>query len=83
MQIKREVGEKGQVVIPKDIRDQMNIKPGSTVIFEIRDSGEVMIKPEKTGKEFVDDFCNTIKKLKKPLTAKEIKKTLEEEYGVP
>lgn len=35
--------------------------------------------PEKTAKEFVNDFTD-VPKLKKPLTAKKIKKTTEEQY---
>ncbi len=85
MKMKREVGEKGQIVIPKDIREYAGIKPGSSVIFEIKGK-EVIIKPEKTGKEFVEDFCNVPKNLRKDLDIKKIKKILdeqhEEEYGL-
>lgn len=77
MQMRREVGEKGQIVLPKDIREYLNIKPGTRVIFEVR-GGEVVIKPEKSGREFVEDFCN-VPKLKKRLTVKELKKIYEEQ----
>lgn len=79
MEMKREVGEKGQVVLPKDIREYLDIKPGSEVSFEIRGQ-EIVIKPVKTGREFVEYFCNTSKKLRKSLTIKDIKKTLDEQY---
>jgi antitoxin PrlF len=36
------VGEKGQVVIPKAIRDEAGIHPGDQVDFEFRD-GEVVL----------------------------------------
>jgi AbrB family looped-hinge helix DNA binding protein len=38
------VGAKGQVVIPKDIRDELGLAPGSEVDFE-RDGGAVRILP--------------------------------------
>lgn len=82
MQIKREVGEKGQVVIPKDVRDYLNIKPGSNVVFEVR-KGEAIIRPEMTGRAFVEYFCKTSKKLKRPPSIREIKKLLDEQYEIP
>ncbi|MBI4162694.1 MAG: AbrB/MazE/SpoVT family DNA-binding domain-containing protein [Candidatus Aenigmarchaeota archaeon] len=84
MLIKRTVGEKGQVVLPKDIRDQLGIKPGSEVVFDVKD-GEVNIKPNKevSGKVFVEYFCKTSKKLKNVPTIEDLKKTLEEEYDLP
>ncbi len=38
------VGAKGQVVIPKDLRDELGLQPGSEVDFE-RDGGGVRILP--------------------------------------
>lgn len=37
------VGEKGQVVIPKAIRDEAGIHPGDPVDFEFRDGRVVLI----------------------------------------
>jgi len=79
MQIIRTVGEKGQVVIPKDIRDHAGIKPGSEVVFEVKEK-EIIIKPQKSGKEFVEDFCNVPNKLRKNIDIKKIKKILDEQY---
>ncbi len=81
MQTRRTVGEKGQVVLPKDIRDYVGIKPGTDVVFEVKDK-EIIIRPQKSGKEWLEDFLN-VPKVKKPLTAKDIRKTTEEEYGLP
>lgn len=79
MRMRRTVGEKGQVVLPKDIREYLSIKPGSEVVFEVRDK-EVVIRPQKSPEEFVEDFCNVPKHLRKPLDAKKIKKILDEQY---
>lgn len=38
------VGTKGQVVIPKDIRDELGLQPGAEVDFE-QDGGTVRIRP--------------------------------------
>jgi len=82
MQINRVVGEKGQVVIPKDIREYMGLKPNSEIVFEIRD-GEVIIKSKNDPKKFVDDFCSVPGKLKKKIDLERlIEKQVEQEYHV-
>ncbi len=77
MQLKRTVGEKGQIVIPKDIRDYTGIKPGSEVVFEVKEK-EIVIKSQKSGREFVEDFCN-VPKIKKRLSVKKMKDIFEEQ----
>ena len=37
------VTTKGQVTIPKQVRDLLGIKPGSSVAFEVADDGRVML----------------------------------------
>ncbi len=36
---------KGQVTIPKPIRDRLGLGPGSTVEFEIEEDGRVLLRP--------------------------------------
>jgi AbrB family looped-hinge helix DNA binding protein len=38
-----QVTRKGQVTIPKRVRDRLKIKPGSSVEFELADDGRVVI----------------------------------------
>ena len=50
------VTSKGQVTIPKKIRDFLGIKPGSAVNFELRETGDVVLRagaslpPEKSSR---------------------------------
>ena len=57
------VGERGQVTIPKKLRDRFCIKSKSPVVFELREDG-IMIKPAMTVtvREFSDDFIKAISK---------------------
>jgi len=71
MKFVRIVGERGQVVIPKDIREYLNIKPGSEIIFEVR-NGEIVLKPRVQGKEFVEEYFKVPKKLDKWVDLKSI-----------
>ena len=41
------VGTKGQVVIPKSIRDRAGLQPGDEVDFELRDD-EVVVRAART-----------------------------------
>lgn len=78
MIIKREIGEKGQIVIPKDIRDMLNLRKGEKVIFEIKDK-EVSIKNEEDPEEFLKEFLD-VPKIKKRMTPEKLKKIYEEQY---
>ena len=68
MIIKRELGEKGQLVIPKDIREYLGLRKGEKVVFEIKNK-EVVIKQEQNPEEFLHNFLNTpkIKRSKKSI----------------
>jgi antitoxin PrlF len=38
------VTSKGQVTIPKQVRDRLGIAPGSAVAFELTDAGDVVLR---------------------------------------
>lgn len=50
------VTTKGQVTIPKEIRDALGIKPGDEVAFEKTDAGYTIQKEEPTTAEGDDPF---------------------------
>mgnify|MGYP001619428923 CR=1 len=81
MIIRRQLGEKGQVVIPKDIRDMLRLREGEEVVFEVVNN-EVKIKPEQDPEEFLEDFLN-VPKPKKNLTLKDLREIEEESYDLP
>ncbi len=39
------ISSKGQIVIPKTIRDHLDLEPGDIVDFIVKDNGDVIIKP--------------------------------------
>ncbi len=39
---------KGQVTIPKRVRDYLGIGPGSAIDFELTDTGEVLVRPARS-----------------------------------
>ena len=72
------VGQKGQVVIPKEIRDKAGIRAGSEVLVEMRGNGDVVIKRSSPPtNSYVDYYIASYsKKLKRGVN---IKKIIEEE----
>lgn len=49
------VGAKGQVVIPKKLRDRVRLQPGDEVDFELRDQEIVLVarrSPQRLGGRF-------------------------------
>ena len=43
------ITSKGQVTVPKSIRDYLGLKARSSVVFERLPNGEVVLRPEKIG----------------------------------
>lgn len=69
---KKNVGPKGQVVIPKRMRDTLGLKPGVEVILEMRDQEIVIKKPQVRG-SYTEYFITTsAPKLKKPIDIKQV-----------
>ncbi|MEM3697261.1 MAG: AbrB/MazE/SpoVT family DNA-binding domain-containing protein [Candidatus Bathyarchaeia archaeon] len=67
MRIRRRIGQKGQIVIPKDIREYVGIMPGDEVVMEVREK-EVVIRSGVDPKDFVESFCRVAgKKLTKKI----------------
>ncbi|MBI3035878.1 AbrB/MazE/SpoVT family DNA-binding domain-containing protein [Candidatus Woesearchaeota archaeon] len=53
LKTRMKVGPKGQVVIPKEIRDEKKICPGDEVFVELSDKGILIEKPKR---DVVADF---------------------------
>jgi len=69
---RKNVGQKGQIVIPKQLRDAIGLKPGVVVILEIRGDEIVISKPKIEG-SYTEYYTTTqTPKLKKVVKLKEI-----------
>jgi len=80
MSFRRRLGAKGQVVIPKDVREFMNVEPGSEIVFEVKDD-TAFIKSSKPPNELLDEYLSILNpKLKRKVALEEIleAETLEE-----
>jgi len=74
----KNIGPKGQVVIPKRIRDALGLKPGVDVTIEVRGEEIVISKPKIEG-SYTEYYTSTHSpKLKEPI---DIKKIISEEVA--
>jgi len=61
VKLRVKIGSKGQVVIPKVIREKLGIKPGKTLLVDEKD-GKIVIEKFDVN-EFIDWVKNTRRKI--------------------
>jgi len=76
--ISKKVLAKGQIVIPKIIRDLMGINVGDEIVIDIDDDKLILSKKQNV----VDIFLEVCKGSSSKVSMKEIKKELEARYEV-
>ena len=57
--MKSKISSKGQVTVPKEVRDAMGLKAGDSLSFTVMEGGQALIKP--TVKWAVDDMAGFLK----------------------
>jgi len=78
--MRRKLGSKGQVVVPKEIRERLGLGAGSTLTFEV--SGDtILLRPEPTPEEIVQRFLSVKGRKRRKLV--DWKSVLDDEYKVP
>lgn len=82
MEIVREIGSKGQVVIPKDIRRGIDLGAGDLLSFTVKDNEIIIKKKKKDVDAFLKEFFKYRKKGRE-LTLRELKKYEKESYDLP
>jgi len=79
MRIKRIMGEKGQVVIPRDLREMIGIKGGEKIVFEVVNN-KITLEKEEDSKEFLKKFFSVSRTKEKDLTLEDMRRIEEESY---
>ena len=54
LKLQAKIGQRGQVVIPKPIRDGFNLQPGMVVNFSVEGDRVVVTAPDDVLEEFLD-----------------------------
>ena len=74
VKLRLRVGPKGQIVLPKMVRDKLNIKPRSCVLAEFREDSLILQRAPD-----VEEFLEWLKKSRKPLAKEVSKLSIEDE----
>ena len=69
---------KGQVTIPKAIREQLGLRTGVTLHFWVDPTGRIVVTPLTLG---IDDLIGILPKPGRPLTIDEINEGIAEAVG--
>ena len=64
LKLKSKIGPKGQVVVPKPIRDAFGFEPGSEVYFHTE--REKVVIEKKSGKQILEELLNRCPRKKLP-----------------
>ncbi|TLZ64356.1 MAG: AbrB/MazE/SpoVT family DNA-binding domain-containing protein [Methanobacteriota archaeon] len=78
--MKRKLGSKGQVVVPKEIRQKLGLGEGSTLTFELS-GNTILVRPEPSPDEIVERFLSVKGRKRRALV--DWKSALDDEYKVP
>ena len=70
------VTSKGQITLPKEVRDLLHIRTGSIVVFE-KEGEKLVVKTAKT----LQDFRGALKGRQKSADFEEMRKTAKENVG--
>jgi antitoxin PrlF len=66
------VTSKGQITIPKAVRERLHLEPGDKVYFDVRDDGSVSMMTRKQPIESLFGLLKLKVKLKRPITIEEM-----------
>lgn len=83
MELIRELKPKGIIVIPNDLRQQLQLKEYDKLSFRKEGDTLVIKKKEEDVGKFLDDFFTIARTKGKDITLEEIKKIEDESYDLP
>lgn len=68
-----EIDERGRIVIPSEIRDELKLRPEQKLIIETRNKRELILRPEPDPEEFITEMKGCVSRSKiKPEDLKQI-----------
>jgi AbrB family looped-hinge helix DNA binding protein len=59
-----EIDERGRIVIPSEIRDELKLRPEQKLTIESRDGKELVLRPEPDSEEFIAEMKGCVSRSK-------------------
>ena len=66
------ITSKGQITIPKVVREKLHLETGDTVYFDLREDGTVLLVPRNEPLESLVGLLKSKARLRMPLTVEEM-----------
>lgn len=73
------VTSKGQITLPKDIREHLNVGPGDRVDFVVEENGRVVVRPARSRLEQLRGMLRDRKR--KPVSVEQMSAAIEREHA--
>lgn len=67
---------KGQITLPKEIRDYLHAKPGMKIDFNIRENGEIVMKAVNRSVRELEGILAPFVKRDRPVTIEEMNEAI-------
>lgn len=64
IQLRATIGEKGQIVIPKPLRDMFHLRPFTELVFDIEQE-KIILKKREKGLAVLEEYISAFKGKKK------------------
>ncbi len=64
IQLSATIGEKGQIVIPKPIRDMFRLRPFTELVFDV-EKEKIVLKKKEKGLAVLEEYISAFKDKKK------------------
>lgn len=75
------ITSKGQVTIPKPIRDRLGLAAGQDVEFVLTDDGELRLRPERPAMDRLREVRDTITDNHEPIDLDELRRRAKREWS--
>ena len=76
---KSTITSKGQITLPKQIREHLHVVPGDRIDFVVKDSGQVVVRPARSRLKQLQGMLRSPKR--KPVSVEQMEAAIAREHS--